>query len=116
MKNIQPTGKILTLLVLLVLPISFIRAQSVSPNQAVMVNARITSTGELEIVPSATSSPNDFDFLADKWTMHNKRLKTRLNNCTEWVEYESTDENFGAILNGIGNMDIFKTTFNNVNK
>ena len=116
MQNIQHTGKVLTLSVLLVFPILFVKAQTVSPKEPVMVNARITSTGELEIVPSGTSSPHDFDFLAGKWTMHNKRLKTRLNNCTEWVEYESSDVNYGAILNGIGNMDIFKTTFNNVNE
>ena len=75
-----------------------------------MTNAKITSTGELEIVPSKTSSEHDFEFLAGKWIMHNKKLKTRLNNCTEWEEFESTDENFGMILNGIGNTDIYKST------
>ena len=42
--------------------------------------------------------------------MHNKKLRTRLNNDTRWDEFESTDENFGTILNGIGNMDIYKST------
>jgi GNAT superfamily N-acetyltransferase len=47
--------------------------------------------------------------------MENKRLKTRLNNCKEWIEYASTSKNFGTILNGLGNMDIYRTNFNQVN-
>jgi len=114
MRNIQQTRKIIGLLTLLTLNLSFVHAQTTWPKEPVMVNAKINSSGELEITPSSTSSQNDFDFLAGKWTMHNKRLKTRLNNCTEWIEYESSDENFGTILNGLGNMDIFKTAFNQV--
>src|SRR5689334_12603890 len=72
------------------------------PNDFKMVNA-VIANGELVIMASKTSSSNDFDFLAGKWTMDNKRLKTRLNNCTEWVEYKSSDENFGSLLNGLGN-------------
>lgn len=85
------------------------------PKDFKMVNATITTEGDLIIVPSNTSSKNDFDFLAGRWTMDNKRLKTRLNNCTEWIEYKSNDENFGALLNGLANMDIYKTSFNQVN-
>ena len=43
--------------------------------------------------------------------MDNKRLKTRLKNSNEWVEFVSKDENYGVMLNGIGNMDIYKATF-----
>ena len=110
MKPIQQTWKVLAFLSLLALPLSFTQAQTVSSKEQVMTNARITSTGELEIIPSKTSSQNDFDFLVGKWTMHNKKLKTRLNNCTEWEEFESTDENFGRVINGIGNTDIYKST------
>src|SRR5687767_2065941 len=84
------------------------------PTNFKMVNATITSEGELNITASKTSSQHDFDFLDGKWTMDNKRLKTRLNNCTEWIEYKSTDENFGALLNGLGNLDIYRTNFNQV--
>ncbi|SHN11981.1 hypothetical protein [Mucilaginibacter sp. OK098] len=115
MKNIQYTLKALALLILFTLQAFYTCAQAVSPKEPMMVNAKITPTGELEITPSKTSSKNDFDYLAGKWTMRNKRLKTRLNNCTEWVEYESTDENSGPILNGIGNTDLFKTAYNQVN-
>jgi hypothetical protein len=85
------------------------------PKDFKMVNATLTPANELVIKASKTSSQNDFDFLAGKWTMDNKRLKTRLNNSTEWIEYKSTDENFGTLLNGLGNLDIYRTTFNQVN-
>lgn len=77
-----------------------------------MVNARLDENGELIITPSATSTKHDFDFLAGAWTMDNRRLKCRLNGCTEWIEYKSSDQNGGPILNGIANVDIYKTTYN----
>ena len=115
MKNIRYLFMAFALLIFFTLHAYNTRAQAAVQKEPMMVNASIISTGELKIVPSATSSPHDFDYLAGKWTMHNKRLKTRLNNCTEWVEYESTDENSGPILNGIANTDVFKTAFNQVN-
>lgn len=75
-----------------------------------MPNLSFTSTGELHITASATSSPNDFDFYIGKWNIHNRKLKTRLNNCTEWIEFEATGE-MHKILNGIGNTDNFLTSF-----
>jgi hypothetical protein len=69
-----------------------------------------TENGELDIVPSPSSSKNDFDFFIGKWNIHNKKLKSRLNNCTEWMEFESTQE-MHTILNGAGNIDNFKTSF-----
>lgn len=67
--------------------------------------------GELIIKASATSSQHDFDFLTGDWKMFHKKLKTRLSNCTEWVDLESMDENYGPILNGIGNTDLYKAVF-----
>jgi hypothetical protein len=67
--------------------------------------------GELIIKASATSSHNDFDLLAGKWKMYHKRLKSRLVNNNEWSDLESTDINYGTILNGIGNTDMYKATF-----
>jgi hypothetical protein len=67
-------------------------------------------TGEIEVIPSKTSSQNDFDYLVGKWKLENKKLKTRLNNCTEWIEFESTVE-MNKFLQGIGNIDIYKATF-----
>src|SRR5687768_3316070 len=71
------------------------------PKDFKMVNAIVDTDGELVITASRTSSQHDFDFLAGKWIMDNKRLKRRLDNCIEWVEYKSTDENFGTLLNGL---------------
>ncbi|SHG84078.1 hypothetical protein [Flavobacterium johnsoniae] len=66
--------------------------------------------GELIITASPTSSKNDFDFFEGKWKLHNKKLNSRLSNCTEWTEFESTQEMY-KVLNGIGNIDNFLATF-----
>lgn len=71
------------------------------------------SKGELVIKASPTSSKNDFDFYQGKWKLKNKKLKTRLNNCTEWTEFESTQEMY-KVLNGLGNIDNFLATFDGV--
>jgi hypothetical protein len=46
----------------------------------------------------------DFDFLIGTWKVHHRRLKERLNGCTEWEEFTS-DTVDRKILDGIGNMD-----------
>jgi hypothetical protein len=69
---------------------------------------KFTANGELEIRASATSSQNDFDFLVGTWALKDKKLKSRLTNSNEWIEFESTVE-MHKLLNGIGNMDIYKT-------
>jgi hypothetical protein len=62
------------------------------------------------IKASEKSSQNDFDFLEGKWKVHNRKLKTRLNKCNEWDEFESelhmrktlmgNIENYYAIFDG----------------
>jgi len=69
--------------------------------------------GDLQIVASKTSSRNDFDFWMGKWRVHNKKLKTRLNDCKEWQEFEATGEAF-KILGGAGNFDQYHATFEGV--
>jgi hypothetical protein len=71
------------------------------------------STGKLEIVASRTSSREDFDFLIGKWTIHNRKLKTRLNNDEEWLEFDANCE-CRKILKGFGNTDQFFTEFDGV--
>lgn len=112
MKNIP---SIIAATLLLASAFNLAKAQNVISANEPMVNAKVNVNGDLEIVPSSTSSARDFDFLAGKWTMHNKRLKSRLSHSTEWVEYESTDENMGSVLNGVGNIDFFRTSYNQVN-
>lgn len=67
----------------------------------------------LTVTPSKNSSPNDFDFLVGKWKINNRKLKSRLSNCTEWEEFEATGE-MTKILKGIGNTDNFLTTFEGI--
>ena len=67
------------------------------------------TNGELKITASATSSQSDFDFLVGKWKMHNRRLNKRLEDCKDWTEFDSSDENF-KILGGNGDMDTYSTT------
>lgn len=69
--------------------------------------------GGLEIIPSKNSSQNDFEFWIGKWRIHNRKLKTRLNNCKEGIEFEATGEAF-KILNGFGNFDQYRTEFDGV--
>ena len=69
--------------------------------------------GDLLITASPKSSKHDFDFYQGKWKLHNKKLKTRLNNCTEWIKFESTQEMY-IVLNGIGNIDNYLATFDGV--
>ncbi|SEW36930.1 hypothetical protein SAMN05428988_4576 [Chitinophaga sp. YR573] len=71
------------------------------------------NSGELIISPSLTSSQNDFDFYIGRWKLKNKKLKERLNNCNEWIEFESTQECY-KILNGLGNIDKFLAEFDGV--
>ncbi len=68
------------------------------------------SNGELEIVASSTSSKHDFDFYEGKWQLLNRKLKSRLDKCTDWIEFASTLEMY-RVLNGIGNIDNFLTEF-----
>lgn len=71
------------------------------------------NSGGLIISASPTSSSNDFDFYEGKWKLRNKKLKTRLNSCTEWSEFESTQEMY-KVLNGIGNIDNYLATFDGI--
>jgi hypothetical protein len=66
--------------------------------------------GELNIIPSATSSANDFNFYVGKWNIHNKKLKERLKNSSEWITFEAIGE-MHTILNGAGNIDTYLTSF-----
>lgn len=81
-------------------------------NEAIQIPAlQFNGNGGLVIQASPTSSPNDFDFFVGRWTVRNKKLKTRLNHCNDWIEFE-TDVHLYKILNGMGNIDHNYTTIN----
>ena len=71
-------------------------------------NINSDAKGELVITASAFSSSADFDFLVGQWKMHHRRLNKRLENCKDWTEFESRDDDH-KILNGIGNVDSYYT-------
>lgn len=73
----------------------------------------IAPNGDLIIVASPGSSKHDFDFYVGKWRLHNKKLKTRLNNCSEWLAFESTQEMY-KVLHGLGNIDNYLASFDGV--
>jgi len=64
-------------------------------------------------VASKTSSHADFDFLFGRWKIQNRRLKTRLQNENEWIDFEAACE-CRQILQGFGNIDQFLTEFDGV--
>ena len=68
------------------------------------------ANGELIITASPASTKHDFDFFEGKSKIHNSKLKSRLSNCIEWTEFESTQEMY-RVLKGIGNIDNFLATF-----
>lgn len=71
------------------------------------------TNGNLIITASEKSSSHDFDFYEGKWKLQNKKLKTKLDHCKEWIEFESTQEMY-KVLNGIGNIDNYLATFDGV--
>jgi hypothetical protein len=77
-----------------------------------LVNASISADGKLTVIPSKTSSKNDFDFLIGSWSVTNHKLKTRLNNCKDWLRFDARNP-VTKILNGIGNTDRYYATINN---
>jgi hypothetical protein len=82
-------------------------------NKIKLINTMINQQNELIVSSSNTSSSADFDFLIGPWMIQNKKLKTRLDQCTEWIEFEASAE-MNKILNGNGNEDHFRTSYDHV--
>ncbi|AXK72053.1 DUF1579 domain-containing protein [Lysobacter sp. TY2-98] len=53
---------------------------------------------------SLTNAPTDFDFVIGDWHVTHRRLKERLANCTEWVEFDG-EMSTRAVLGGFGNIE-----------
>lgn len=66
----------------------------------------VNPDGTLNITPSATSSATDYDFFFGKWKIRNRKLKRRLNNCDEWLEFDAEQE-CRPLLLGSANIDNF---------
>ncbi len=52
----------------------------------------------------------NFSFLIGKWSVLNRRLKERLRNCDEWIEFQAEMET-KSILNGLGLIDEMKSSY-----
>lgn len=50
------------------------------------------------------SGAHDFDFLVGHWRVRHRRLKERLEGCTEWQEFEGTST-LRPLMGGHGNVD-----------
>jgi len=75
-----------------------------------MQDFKIAADGKLLITPSETSSQHDFDFYVGTWKIRNRKLNSRLTGSDEWTEFNS-DQQMKIILNGLGNIDDFRATF-----
>lgn len=93
-----------TTFLVVVLIATVTEAQIAGADRDTLVNVSISVDGELIVIPSKNSSSHDFDFLSGSWTVANKRLKTRLNNSTEWFQFESSVNN-RILLNGTASFD-----------
>jgi hypothetical protein len=74
-----------------------------------MHNFNINEADELIISPAISSSSSDFDFYFGKWNIKNKKLKTRLVDSEEWIEFDAIEE-ASPLLRGFGNMNRFVTS------
>ena len=79
-----------------------------------MSEIKFKENGQLDIIPSKTSSAKDFDFYIGKWKIKNRKLKERLNNCQEWIEFDSFDETV-HLLGGFANMNKFSAKIDGKN-
>ena len=80
------------------------------PDTAIAIpKLNFDTRGDLIIKASPTSSSEDFNYLIGNWKLKNRKLKSRLTNCTEWVEFESKVE-MRQILGGNGNIDKYTDT------
>jgi hypothetical protein len=53
---------------------------------------------------SASSGVHDFDFLVGHWRVHHRKLKERLANSHEWIEFEGTLSS-QPLMGGYSNVD-----------
>jgi hypothetical protein len=73
-------------------------------------NTTIMESKDLNIQPSVASSQNDFDFLEGKWKVQNRKLNARLNNSSDWSEFES-ELHMRKTINGLGNVENYYAVF-----
>lgn len=101
---------LITILLFTICNIGFSQNPLLIPDTTIAIpKLSFDSKGELIIKASPTSSVKDFDYLIGNWKLKNRKLKSRLTNCTEWIEFQSKVE-MHQILGGNGSIDKYTDT------
>jgi len=101
---------LMTIVLLTIHNMVFSQNSLLIPDAAIAIPAlNFDSSGNLIIKASPTSSSKDFNYLIGNWKLKNRKLKSRLTNNTEWIEFESKVE-MHQILDGNGNIDKYTDT------
>ena len=101
---------LITILLLIIHNIGFSQKSLLIPDTTIAIpKLNFDSEGDLIIKASPASSSKDFNYLIGNWKLKNRKLKSRLTNSTEWVEFESKVAMY-QILGGNGNIDKYTDT------
>jgi len=101
---------LIAILLFIIHNIGFSQKSLLIPDTTIAIPAlNFDSKGDLIIKASPTSSSKDFNYLIGSWKLKNRKLKSRLTNNTEWIDFESEVEMY-QILGGNGNIDKYTDT------
>ena len=101
---------LLSIVLLAIYSMGFSQKSLLIPDTTIKIPAlTFDSNGDLIIKASSTSSSKDFDYLIGNWKLKNRKLKSRLTNSAEWIDYESKVEMY-QIPDGNGNIDKYTDT------
>jgi hypothetical protein len=79
----------------------------IGDNRASLLDLEPTLRSVLGYGPNAArATKHDFDFLFGSWKVHNRYLKQRLRQSTEWIEFDARSE-VQPLLDGFGHLDRF---------
>ena len=101
---------LITFLLFIILHSGFSQNPLLIPDPSIAIPVlHFDSNGEIIMKASPTSSVKDFNYLIGNWHLKNRKLKSRLTNNNEWIEFESKVE-MHQILGGNGNIDKYTDT------
>ena len=101
---------LIAILLFIIHNIGFSQKSLLIPDTTIAIPAlNFDSKGDLIIKASPTSSSKDSNYLIGSWKLKNRKLKSRLTNNTEWIDFESEVEMY-QILGGNGNIDKYTDT------
>ena len=101
---------LITILLFIIHNIGFTQKSLLTPDTSIAIPAlNFDSKGDLIIKASPTSSSKEFNYLIGNWKLKNRKLKSRLTNSNEWMEFESKVVMY-QVLGGNGNIDKYTDT------